>query len=123
MRWSFNDWLDRQADRLFILPAVVILLAFSIFPLLISAYLAVSRFQLAAGGYQLRFIGWLNFKKLLLGGEQYHFLGVFAPVPWYGWLVLIIVVLPLGHSIARYASSGRVTLIGLVGRVVTAAAV
>src|SRR5215813_5717889 len=80
-------WLDRRADRLFVLPAVVVILAFSLFPLLVSAYLALSRFQLAAGGYRLRFIGWLNFRKLLFGSEQFHFLGVFVAIPWYGWLL------------------------------------
>lgn len=123
MRLSFSDWLDRQADRLFILPAVLILLAFSIFPLLISAYLALSRFQLAAGGYQLRFIGWLNFRKLLLGGEQYHFLGVFAPVPWYGWLLGAVVVLLLARSLARHIQSRKFTIFGLLGRAVTTAAI
>ncbi|HVJ42963.1 MAG TPA: sugar ABC transporter permease [Dongiaceae bacterium] len=123
MRLSFSDWLDRQADRLFILPAVLILLTFSIFPLLISAYLALSRFQLTAGGYQLRFVGWLNFKKLLFGGEQYHFLGVFVPVPWYGWLLLALVILLLARSIAQYIRSGKPTLFGLIGRAVTTAAI
>ena len=35
------------------------------FPLIISAYLALSRFALAAGGFKLRFVGFLNFRKLL----------------------------------------------------------
>ena len=86
-------WFDRHADRLFVLPAVLVILAFSIFPLLVSAYLSLSRFQLVAGGYRLRFIGWLNFKKLLFGSEQFHFLGVFTRCPgmagfcWRGGLV------------------------------------
>lgn len=123
MRLSLSDWFDRQADRLFILPAVLILLTFSIFPLLISAYLALSRFQLAAGGYQLRYVGWLNFRKLLFGGEQYHFLGVFAVIPWYGWLALFAIFALLMHSIIQYLRDQKATTFGLVGRVITATAI
>ena len=60
-----------------VLPAVLILLAFAIFPLIVSAYLSLSRFALAPGGFKLTFVGLLNFKKLLVGAQQYHFLGTF----------------------------------------------
>lgn len=116
-----SDWLDRRSDRLFILPAVLVILAFSIFPLLVSAYLALSRFQLVAGGYRLRFVGWLNFKKLLLGSEQFHFLGVFADIPWYGWALLAAVVFLLGRALLRYLKDGRPSLPGLLGRLIGAA--
>ena len=58
-----------------VLPAVIVLLAFAIFPLIISAYLSLSRFALAPGGFKLTFIGLYNFKRLLFGSQQYHFLG------------------------------------------------
>ena len=61
-----------------VLPAVIILLCFAIFPLIISAYLALSRFALAPGGFTLNFIGLLNFRKLLVGSQQYHLLGTFG---------------------------------------------
>jgi multiple sugar transport system permease protein len=114
-------WLERRSDRLFILPAVVVILAFSIFPLLVSAYLALSRFQLAAGGYQLRFIGWLNFRKLLIGSEQFHFLGVFVPIPWYGWLMLAAAAVFLARRLTIYWKLGGVTAAGLAGRLISAA--
>ena len=63
---------------MFILPAVLVILAFSIFPLLVSLYLSLSRFRLAPGGYELRFAGLANYKKLLVGSEQWHFLGSFG---------------------------------------------
>ena len=99
MKRVLGNWLDRQGDRLFILPSVLMILAFSIFPLLLSAYLALSRFQLGIGGYQLHFVGFANFAKLLFGSEQYHFLGVFAPIPWLGWLLLALLAAAalLGH--------------------------
>jgi multiple sugar transport system permease protein len=116
----FEDWLDRRSDRLFILPAVLVILAFSIFPLLVSAYLAMSRFQLAAGGYRLRFIGWLNFKKLLFGSEQFHFLGVFVPIPWYGWLMLTATGLLLLRFLFLYLRGERVSVLGFMGRFISA---
>jgi multiple sugar transport system permease protein len=35
-RESRDEWLDRNSGRIMVLPAVVILLAFAIFPLIIS---------------------------------------------------------------------------------------
>ena len=65
------DWLtrglDRHAPAVFIMPAVLVVLAMSIFPLLVSLYLSLARFKFVKGGFQLKFIGLLNYKKLLLG--------------------------------------------------------
>jgi multiple sugar transport system permease protein len=115
-----EDWLDRRSDRLFVLPAVLVILAFSIFPLLVSAYLALSRFQLVAGGYRLRFIGWLNFRKLLFGSEQFHFLGVFATIPWYGWVMLVTASLLLLRVLLGYLRSERASALGFLGRLISA---
>ena len=57
------------------MPAVLVVLAMSVFPLLVSLYLSLSRFRFVKGGFELKFIGLLNYKKLLLGSEQFHFLG------------------------------------------------
>ena len=54
---TLSEWLDRHSGRLFVMPAVLLILAFSIFPLIVSAWLALSRFRLAAGGYEIRFVG------------------------------------------------------------------
>jgi multiple sugar transport system permease protein len=116
MKRYLAAWLDRQSDRLFILPSVVMILAFSIFPLLLSAYLAVSRFQLGQGGYHIGFVGLANFNKLLFGIEQYHFLGVFAPIAWQGWLLLAAVVLLLAGALRQFIRRGRLTIAGIVGR-------
>jgi multiple sugar transport system permease protein len=115
------DWTERRSDRLFILPAVLVILVFSIFPLLVSGYLALSRFQLVAGGYQLRFIGWLNFRKLLIGSEQFHFLGTFAAIPWYGWLLSGAATALLLRGITAYLRHGTASIAGVVGRLISAA--
>lgn len=118
MKQCLALWLDRQSDRLFILPSVLMILAFSIFPLLLSAYLAVSRFQLGPGGYQIRFVGLANFAKLLFGSEQYHFLGVFASIAWPGWLLLGLVAVLLLAGLRQYVRRGSVTALGIVGRAI-----
>jgi multiple sugar transport system permease protein len=70
--------LDQHAPAVFIMPAVLVVLGMSIFPLLVSAYLSLSRFKFVKGGFELKYIGLLNFKKLLLGSQQFHFLGTFG---------------------------------------------
>ena len=44
-RSSVSNWLDRQAPYVFVLPTVLVILGFSIFPLVTSAYLSLMRFH------------------------------------------------------------------------------
>lgn len=113
---------DRLAPSVFIMPAVLIVLAMSIFPLLVSLYLSLSRFRLAKGGFSFSFIGLLNYKKLLVGSQQFHFLGVLQPLAPLAWLFVGLVVLGLLWWLVRAARSG-VPALGLVGRVVIGVAV
>ena len=122
-RETFQDWVDRQAGRLFILPAVVLILAFSIFPLIASAYLALSRFKLALGGYTLTYIGYLNFKKLFTGSQQFHLLGTFGSITPLGIVIIGATVLGFGWFLYRYFQRRRVTVLGLLGRLITVATV
>ena len=71
---------------MFILPAVLIVLAMSIFPLIVSLWLSLSRFKLAKGGFTVDFIGTANFKKLLFGSQQFHLLGKLVPPSPTAWL-------------------------------------
>src|SRR5687768_11132224 len=119
-RPSLAERLDRHSGRIMVLPAVVILLCFAIFPLIVSAYLALSRFALAPGGFTLKFIGLTNFRKLLAGSQQYHFLGTFGALGAFEWAFLALVALGLLFLLARYVLSGEVSLMGLVGRLISA---
>jgi multiple sugar transport system permease protein len=122
-RPGLAERFDRHAGKLMVLPAVLILLCFAIFPLIISAYLALSRFSLAAGGFKLKFIGLANFKKLLSGSQQYHFLGTFGPFGLAAWALVIVVAGLALFFFARYLVSGRAGIIGTVGRLISAAVV
>lgn len=117
-RERVDDWLDRNAGRLFLLPAVLLILAFSIFPLVISLWLALSRFRIGPGGFELRFIGELNFKKLLTGSQQFHFLGTFAEISALGWAILALAFGLMGWSLFRWIRGRRVTALGAIGRLI-----
>ena len=77
-----GDWLERNAATAFLLPTVLIILAFSIFPLIGSIYSSMARLRFADGQAQLNFVGLTNFRKLLLGSEQGHFLGQPGATGW-----------------------------------------
>jgi multiple sugar transport system permease protein len=117
---GFGEWLDRHSGGIMVLPAVVIILAFAIFPLIVSAYLSLSRFALAPGGYKVTFVGLINFKKLLVGTQQYHFLGVFAAFSAVEWILLALAWGLIGYWLLRHLRSGEVWLPGLVGRLISA---
>lgn len=118
-RETRGEWLDRNSGRIMVLPAVVILLAFAIFPLIISTYLSLSRFALAAGSFKLTFIGLYNFRRLLLGTQQYHFLGTLKPIDDVGWLGFAVFealgLLWLYRFVRREFS-----VLGLIGRLISA---
>src|SRR6476646_4666883 len=117
---GFAEWLDRNCGPVMVLPAVIVILAFALFPLIISAYLALSRFALAPGGFTLRFIGLANFRKLLTGSQQYHLLGKFGTPGLVHWLVLIAFAALLIWLLARYFWR-RPTVLGTLGRLLSVA--
>lgn len=107
---------ERWAGPAFLLPAVLALLFLSVFPLVASLYVSLARFKIAPGGFTLTFVGLDNYKKLFLGTEQTHFLGDFAPVTPVTWFVFGIVVIALAIFLARYLLNARVSIGGLIGR-------
>ena len=113
--------LDRGASGVFILPAVVVILAFSIFPLLASLYVSLSRLGFSEGGVELKFVGFGNYAKLLFGIDQPHFLGVTRPLTPVGIAVLLVIYGLFAVLLYRYARGPNRTLGGLAGRVVTTA--
>lgn len=115
-REAMTLWLDRHAAGVFLLPALLVVVGFAIFPLIVSLYMSLSRFALAPGGYRLTFAGTANFEKLLFGSEQYHLLGSFGSMPMAGWLLSAALALALAWGFLRYLGRRRVTAIGVAGR-------
>jgi len=114
---------ERLAGNVFILPTVLVILFLSIFPLVISLYLSLSRFKFVKGGFQIKFVGLANYRKLLVGSEQRHFLGVMANPSPVGWLVFLAIVLLMVVAVARYVRGRSLSTGGLLGRVVAIALV
>lgn len=115
---SLPGLADRLTQSVFVFPAVLALLFLSIFPLIISAYVSLSKFELARGGFTLTFVGLANYSKLLLEGGQAEFLGVLAPTTWWHWVLMGLVVIALAVFLARYLMSPAVSLGGLTGRLI-----
>ena len=111
---------DRWAGGVFILPAVVVILAFSIFPLLASLYVSLSRLSFAEGGVQLNFVGLDNYQKLLVGIDQVHFLGLIGRPTAASGAVLVAAYGLIAYLLYRYVRDPGKTMGGLVGRVVAA---
>ncbi len=103
-----------------VLPTVIMLLVFAIFPLIVSAYLALSRFALAAGSFKLTFVGDYNFKRLLVGVQQYHLVGTFKPMGPGEWAVLAVAVVLLALWLVRFCLGGFGP-VGFAGRLIAAA--
>jgi multiple sugar transport system permease protein len=113
-------WADRNAGRLMIMPAVLVLLGLAVFPLLVSAYMALSRFRLAPGGYRISFIGFDNFEKLLTGSQQYHLLGTFGGFGPLQWSLFAVSVVAVGATLHSSLAREKWTFIGIAGRAVAA---
>lgn len=103
-----------------VLPAVIILLCFAIFPLIVSVYLSLCRFALARGGFKLTFIGLFNYQRLLFGAQQYHFLGTMKPLEPVEWVVFAIYFAAVLYWLGRYAVR-NFTVVGFIGRLLSAA--
>jgi len=120
-RWRpLGARLDRGAGPIFILPAVIVILAFSIFPLLASLYVSLSRLSFSEGGIDLKFVGLDNYAKLLVGIDHVHFLGLGGPVTPLSVLVLVAGYGLLAFALYRYARSDGRTLVGFATRLLAA---
>lgn len=117
-RGTLTSRLDRGAGPVFVLPAVLVILGFSIFPLLASLYVSLSRLRFNEGGVQLEFVGLDNYARLLVGLDRQHFLGVTAPLRPAGVVILVAIYAGLAWLLVRYVRSPRRSVAGLVGRVV-----
>ena len=117
----FGEWLDQQSSRLFIGPAVTVILVFSIFPLLISLYLALSRIRLGAGGFKITFIGLGNFDKIFFGSQSEFVIGRLGTISTLGWIVGLATIALIVYWMVRYFRHGRVGILGLIGRLILAA--
>ena len=112
-----NQWLDKHMGRVVLAPAVVLILIFSIFPLVASLLLAFSRVRFTGGSFAVRFVGWRNFDKLFFGSEQFHLLGTFGAISVLGWGFGLLCTAGLLWWMFRYIRA-RFTWVGFLGRAI-----
>jgi len=106
--------------RLFLMPAVVLILVFSIFPLIASLILAFTRIRFTGGGFKIRYVAWRNFDKQFFGSEQFHLLGTFGPLSVLGWIAGLTATCALIWWLYRYCRT-HFSFVGFFGRLITAA--
>lgn len=116
---GFTSWLDVSARYVLLLPAILIILILSVFPLLVSLYLSFASFRFVRGGFEINFIGLTNYAKLLVGTEKRVFLGRIGDIPLPGWALLAVFVGTLLYLLYAYVRSPRFRWFGLVMRVIT----
>jgi multiple sugar transport system permease protein len=116
---TLGAWRSDGAARwLFIWPAVLLILVLSLFPLVASVALSVSKLVFNPGSVDLDFIGFFNYQQLLFGLEKSHFLGVLKTPSAVGWTILIATIALAAIAWVRTARSGRVGAVGLALRLV-----
>ncbi len=121
-RAALVSWADRQAGAVLVLPAILVILVLSIFPLLFSLYLSLSRFQPVSGGFRIHFVGLLNYRKLFLGSEREHFLGRLGESGLIGWLAFVVLAAIGLVLLWRSLRTGPLNIFRLAGHSVVALA-
>ena len=61
-----THWTDSN-KLVFLMPAVLLVLFLSIFPLIASLFTSLSRIRFVQGGFDISYVGLKNFEKLLIG--------------------------------------------------------
>lgn len=119
---NLGHWFSTQSERMagnaFVLPAVLIVLFLSVFPLIISLYLSFSQLRFVSGGFEINFVGLNNFRKLLTGSQQSHFLGVMADITPVGWTILFIITALMIYGLVGYFRGSQISLVGGIGRII-----
>lgn len=113
--------LERSSPNVLLLPAIILVLFLSIFPLIVSLLLSFSRFQFVAGGYSIRYIGFANYIKLFSGSEQRKFLGAFDAPSIIALVLGAAALTIIAIMLVQYVRSNRFSPVGLVMRLVAIA--
>ncbi len=108
---------DGAARWLFIWPTVLIILGLSVFPLVASIALSVSKLSFSEGGVNLDFIGLSNYQQLLFGLQRFEFLGVLKEPNPLGWAILAATLAFIAYGLVRTIRAGQVRPVGLIVRI------
>jgi multiple sugar transport system permease protein len=115
-----SAWWETSPKYTYLLPAISIVLFLSVFPLIVSLYLSLSSVRFVRGGFEIRFVGLDNYRKLLLGSTQRQFLGRFGDYDLLALTILTFVIAVLVYLLARHLANSGFRVVGTALRVLTA---
>ncbi len=116
---TLGAWRSDGAARwVLIWPTVIVILFLSIFPLVASVALSLSRLVFHQGGVDLKLIGFSNYYQLLFGTEQSHFLGVLKTPTPVGWAILVVGIGGTLWAFGRAVRGGTIGPGGLAIRLI-----
>lgn len=111
---------DGSTRTVLLLPALLIVLFLSIFPLIISLFLSFARVSFVRGGVDVAFVGFANYQKLLFGSQQRHLLGKFSELSLPAWILCLAVSGVMLYLLYRYVTSADRSLRGAFFRLIAA---
>jgi multiple sugar transport system permease protein len=119
---TLGGWRSDGAARwVFIWPTVLVILFLSLFPLIASLAISLSRLSFQSGGVELKLVGFANYQQLLFGLERSHFLGVLKPPNPIGWAIVIGTAVLVGVAWGHAVRSRAVGPFGLAIRLIAGA--
>ena len=110
---------DRISPAVFLYPSILSILFISIFPLVGSLYMAFTRFKFVKGGIEFKYIGILNFKKLLFGSQQYHFLGTINQIGFISNIIFYLICIIMLLLLFKTLLNKNLRFIGKLGWVLS----
>jgi multiple sugar transport system permease protein len=107
-----SHWED-PSKFVLIMPAILVVLFLSVFPLLLSLFTSVLRITFVKGGFDYQFVGLDNYRKLLMNpfsqerarGEHRHFMGKmveFSEISTLGWIVMAVALILFLYWLVRF---------------------
>ncbi len=114
--WAIDSRSERLVRASFLWPALLVVLLLSIFPLIISLYLSLSHLEFVKGGFNIRFIGFDNYRTLLFGSEKTHLLGLARSPSALGWILFVAGIGLLGWMLYGAARNRSVSIMGWILR-------
>ena len=109
---------DDSARLVLIMPTILIVLALSIFPLIVSSFLSLTTVRFIRGGIDINYVGFRNYDKLLFGSQQRHLIGRLSEPSLLGWALFIVIC---GLFLSWFYSeirSGKLSIIGYILRAI-----
>ncbi len=103
----------------YLLPAILIVLFLSIFPLIVSLYLSLARVEFVQGGFKINFRGAANYERLFFGRAQRQFLGNFGDVTPLARIVMLVIIALFLYWIYRHIRKNNLSRSDVVGTILT----